>query len=147
MWNKICWIARSLMYLTVIAFSPAESQWRTFPEVRVKDTDFNIFRHSNNAFSALMLLVGWQEGHLACKKQSGGVLVWLSVSSEMLTCIWPSWCHWHSLSRASVKSRLVFTFLVPSHLGSPGKTGVCVSDVSLLQYVALKFLNFNWFLF
>jgi len=27
------------------------------------------------AFSALMLLVGWQEGHPACKKQSGGMLV------------------------------------------------------------------------
>jgi len=31
------------------------------------------------AFSALMLLVGWQEGHPACKKLSGGVLAWLSV--------------------------------------------------------------------
>jgi len=32
------------------------------------------------AFSALTLLVGWQEGHLACKKlKSGGVLGWLSV--------------------------------------------------------------------
>ena len=29
--------------------------------------------------SALMLLVGWQEGHPACKKLSGGVLVWLFV--------------------------------------------------------------------
>ena len=28
------------------------------------------------AFSALMLLVGWQEGHPACKKLSGGILVW-----------------------------------------------------------------------
>jgi len=27
----------------------------------------------------LMLLVGQQEGHPACKKLSGGVLVWLSV--------------------------------------------------------------------
>jgi len=27
-----------------------------------------------NAFSALMLLVGHQEGHLACKKLSGSVL-------------------------------------------------------------------------
>ena len=26
---------------------------------------------------------------------------------EMQTCIWPSWCHCHSLSLASVKSRLV----------------------------------------
>jgi len=43
------------------------------------------------AFSALMLLVGWQEGHPACKKLlSGGVLAWLSVWSKMQTCIWPS---------------------------------------------------------
>jgi len=31
------------------------------------------------AFSTLTLLVGRQEGHLARKKQSGGVLAWLSV--------------------------------------------------------------------
>jgi len=31
------------------------------------------------AISALTLLVGRQEGHLACKKLSGGVLAWLSV--------------------------------------------------------------------
>jgi len=31
------------------------------------------------AFSALTLLVGRQAGHPACKKLSGGVLVWLSV--------------------------------------------------------------------
>jgi len=43
-----------------------------------------------NAFSALMLLVGRQEGHPACKKHSGGVLAWLSVWSEVQTCIWPS---------------------------------------------------------
>jgi len=42
------------------------------------------------AFSALTLLVGQQEGHPACKKQSGGVLAWLSVWSEVQTCIWPS---------------------------------------------------------
>ena len=34
---------------------------------------------SSNTFSALTLLVGRQEGHPACKKQSGGVLAWLSV--------------------------------------------------------------------
>jgi len=34
-------------------------------------------------FGALMLLVGRQEGHPACKKMSGGVLAWLSVWSEM----------------------------------------------------------------
>ena len=42
------------------------------------------------AFSALTLLVGWQEGHAACKKLSGVVLAWLSVWSEVQTCIWPS---------------------------------------------------------
>jgi len=37
------------------------------------------------AFSALTLLVGLQEGHPACKKLSGEVLVWLSVWSEVQT--------------------------------------------------------------
>jgi len=32
-----------------------------------------------SAFSALMLLVGWQEGHPACKKLSGRMLAWLSI--------------------------------------------------------------------
>jgi len=59
---------------------------------------------SRIAFSALTLLVGRQEGHPACKKLSGGLLAWLS------DCIWPSWCHCHSLSFASVKSRLVLPF-------------------------------------
>jgi len=54
----------------------------------------------------LTLLVGRQEGHPACKKTlSGGVLAWLSIWSEVQTCIWPSGFHWHSLSVASVKSR------------------------------------------
>jgi len=42
------------------------------------------------AFGALMLLVEWQEGHPAYKTLSGGVLAWLSVWSEVQTCIWPS---------------------------------------------------------
>ena len=42
-----------------------------------------------STFSALTLLVGRQEGHPACRKQSGGVLAWLSVWSEVQTCIWP----------------------------------------------------------
>jgi len=62
------------------------------------------------AFSALTLLVGQQEGHLACEKLSCGVLAWLSVWSALQTCIWPSWCHCHSLSLASVKSWLFLPF-------------------------------------
>ena len=51
---------------------------------------FFVVFHYNCAFSALTLLVGWQEGHLACNKLSGGMLAWLSVWSEVQTCIWPS---------------------------------------------------------
>ena len=69
------------------------------------------------AFSTLTLLVGLQEEHLACNKLSGGVLAWLSVWSEVQTCIRPSWCHCHSPSHASIKSRLGFYL---SGTGSPG---------------------------
>ena len=84
------------------------------------------------AFSALTLLVGWQEGHPACKKTSGGVLAWLSVWSEMQTCIWSSGCHCHSLSLAPVKSRLVLPFwywltrVVPEKGPLNGCVCVCV---------------------
>ena len=44
---------------------------------------------------------------------------WLSVWGEVQICIWPSWCHWHSLSLASVKSRLVLT---PAHPGNPERS-------------------------
>ena len=40
--------------------------------------------------SALTLLVGRQKGHPACKTLSGGVLAWLSLLSEVKTCIWLS---------------------------------------------------------
>ena len=84
------------------------------------------------AFSALTLLVGRQEGHPACKNLSGGVLAWLSVWSEVQTCIRPSWCHCHSLSLAPVKSRLVLPFwyrltrVVPQKGPLNGYVCVCV---------------------
>ena len=82
-----------------------------------------------------MLLVGRQEGHPDCKKLSGGVLAWLCVWSEVQTCIWPSWCHCHSLFLASVKSRLVLpcwyrlTRVVPDKGRLNGSLCVCVCDV------------------
>jgi len=69
-----------------------------------------ILAFSALAFSALTLLVGRQEGHPACKKLTGGVLAWLSVWSDVQTCIQPSSCQFHSLSLASVKTRLVLPF-------------------------------------
>jgi len=75
--------------------------------------------------STLTLLVGWQEGHPACKKLSGGMLAWLSVWGGVHVCIWPSRCHCHSLSLAPVNPDWFylpgFTFLVPAHPGSPGQ--------------------------
>jgi len=54
--------------------------------------------------------LGGKKGIRPVKKLSCGVLAWLSVWSEVQTCICPSWCHCHSLSLASVKSRLVLPF-------------------------------------
>ena len=44
---------------------------------------WNILLQLEISFSALTLLVGWQEEYLACNKLSGGVLAWLSVWSDM----------------------------------------------------------------
>ena len=54
--------------------------------------------------------LGNRKGIRPVKKLSGGVLEWLSVCSEVQTCIPSSWRHCHSLSLASVKSRLVLPF-------------------------------------
>ena len=39
------------------------------------------------AFSALTLLVGWQKGHPACKKVSGGVLAWKRAVKRVCVCV------------------------------------------------------------
>ena len=44
--------------------------------------------------------LGSRKGIRPVKKLSGGVLVSLSVWSEVQNCIWPSWCDCHSLSLA-----------------------------------------------
>ena len=58
----------------------------------------------HDVLCALTLLVGWQEGHPACKKTErwgAGVVICLERGAD---------CHCHSLSLASVKSRLVLPF-------------------------------------
>ena len=72
-------------------------------------------------YSALTLLVGWQEGHPACKKLSGGVLAWLSVWSEVhMTQLMPLLL----TVSCSSKIQIGFTFLVPAYPGCPGKDAV-----------------------
>ena len=53
--------------------------------------------------------LGGRKGIQPVKTEWWGV-AWLSLWSKMQTCIRPSWCHCHSLSLASVKSRLVLPF-------------------------------------
>ena len=53
--------------------------------------------------------LGGRKGIRSVKTELCGVAR-LSVWSEVQTCKWPSWCHCHSLSLASVKSRLVLPF-------------------------------------
>ena len=70
-------------------------KFTSFCQVLKKDTNKKWFLYFCptvyiSPFSALTLLVGRQEGHRACKKLSGEVLAWLSVWSEVQTCIWPS---------------------------------------------------------
>ena len=81
--------------LAVIAETEEElikrlNEWKENVESKGMRVNMNKTKVMISAFSALMLLVGRQEGHPACKKQSGGVLAWLSVWSEVQTCIWPS---------------------------------------------------------
>jgi len=40
--------------------------------------------------SSALTLLGGRKGIQPVKKQSGGVLAWLSVWSKVQTCIWPS---------------------------------------------------------
>ena len=74
--------------------------------------------------------LGSRKGIRPAKKLRGGVLACLSVWSKVQTCIRPSGFHCHSLSLASVKSRLVLplcyrlTHIVPDK--GPLNGCVCV---------------------
>jgi len=89
---------------------------------------------------------------LPATQPSDGVLAWLSIWSEVQTCIWPRWCYCHSLSLASVKSRLVLPFWYQLTPGSPRKRAVCVVCVCVcacvracvkLLYMHISVLHFH----
>jgi len=72
----------------------------------------------------LTLLVGWQEGHPACKKLSGGVhgvVICLELGADLhMAHLMPLPLTVSCFS----KIQIGFAFLVPAHPGSPGKRAV-----------------------
>ena len=90
--------------------------------------------YPQDAFSALKLLVGCQEGHPACKKTEwwgAGVVICLERGADLhMTQLMPLPLTVSCFS----KIQIGFTFLVPAHPGSPGKRAVkrvCVCKTSL----------------
>jgi len=78
-----------------------------------------------SAFSALTLLVGCQEEHLACKTLSDEMLVWFSVCSEVqMICMWSSWFHCHPIISCFIKIQIDLTFLVLAYPSCHGKEPV-----------------------
>ena len=76
------------------------------------------------AFSALTLLVGWQEGHPACKKTE-----WWGAG--MVICLERgAYLHMAQLMPLPLivscfsEIQIGFTFLVPAHPGSPGQRAI-----------------------
>jgi len=69
-----------------------------------------------------------------------------SVWGEVQICIWPSWCHSHSLSLAPVNPDCFyspgFTFLVPAHLGSPRHSP---GDRKMVVVVVVVVVYFSYF--
>jgi len=63
--------------------SPVRALRRNEPLIRFLISALCIFFACLYYVIPLMLLVGRQEGHLAFKKLSGGVLAWLDVWSEL----------------------------------------------------------------
>ena len=76
------------------------------------------------AFSALTLLVGRQEGHLACKKTEwwgAGMVICMERGADLhMAQLMPLPLTVSCFS----KIQIGFTFLVPAHLGSPRKRAV-----------------------
>jgi len=87
------------------------------------------------AFSALTLLVGQQEGHLACKKtecRGTGMVICLERDADLhMAQLMPLPLTVSCFS----KIQIGFTFLVLAYLGSPGKgtiKRVCVCVVMVI---------------
>ena len=99
-----------------------------------------------NAFSALTLLVGWQERHPDCKRKTewwgAGVVVSLERGADLqMTQLMPL----PITISCSSKIQIGFTFLVQAHLGSRGQRAVkrvcmCVCYLEKNAFSALTLL-------
>jgi len=91
---------------------------------RYKVSEFRIIVSPFISFSALTLLVGQQEGHPACKKTEWwgvDVVICLERGADLhMAQLMPLPLTVSCFSEIQIG----FTFLVPAHLGSPGKRAV-----------------------
>jgi len=85
-----------------------------------------------------MLLVGRQEGHLACKKTErwvAGMVICLERGADLhMAQLMPLPLTVSCFSEIQIG----YIFLVPAHLGSPGKRAVkwvCVSSIKSLSVI------------
>ena len=93
----------------------------------------------NFAFSALTLLVGQQEGHLACKKTEWwcvGVVICLERGADLhMAQLMPLPLTVSCFS----KIQIGFTFLVPADLGSPGKRAMFLRSCMALWFQIMQY--------
>jgi len=92
--------------------------------------------HETDAFSALTLLVGQQEGHPACKKTEwwgAGVVICVEQGADLhMAQLMPL----PLTASCFSKIQIGFTFLVLAHPGSPGQRAVkqvCVRETDKWQ--------------
>ena len=115
------------------------SVWNTQPSTLTCTHQVNCY--SNQPSVLWRSWVGRQEGHAACKKLSGGVLAWLSVWSEVQTCIWSADATATHCLLLQYNPDWFYTFLVPAHPGSPGKGAIKQVCVWYICATSTKYYN------
>ena len=131
--HKKYWLFFNLIHERIMESARQRFEWLQYRHLTLSlKISVHVRRPFSAAFSDLTLL-GSRKGIRPVKTEW-----WLSVCSEVQTCIWPTWCHCHLLSVASVKSRLVLPFvyrLTRVVLDKGPLNGcVCVLFIILLQY-------------
>ena len=107
---------RDLLTVTsaAVLIRPSDFEWTLFQKIVNCRILYKSLYLCGCAFSAVpsVLWRCWLGGRKGIRPVKNWVVGWWrgSLWSDVQTCIWPSWCHCHSLSLASVKSRLVLPF-------------------------------------